>query len=130
MTEQLREKIKKSANKIDDLLNFVKIAQKIPNKALRWIVSAFELVDGTLFKLALQEVADILPEKALPVMEGFLDAFNAEDYLLLVDSAGEFLAELNLVKLTSVSNQKNVYVALLTFMVRLIPQHNEEELPT
>lgn len=122
MNEQLKAKIKTAAEKIDKIVDFSKIAAKIKSKPVRFIVSGFELVDGYVFKVALTEVINLIPEKAHPVVEAWLDAFNAGDYLLLVESTGAFLAELNLIPLVDEDDEKNVYVALLTAIVRLIPQ--------
>jgi hypothetical protein len=122
MNEQLKEKTKKAAEKIDKIFDFAKIASKIKNKPVRFLVAGFELVDGTVFRVALTEVIELIPEKAHPVVEAWLDAFIAGDYLLLVNSTGEFLAQLNLIPLVEEDDEKNVYVALLTAIVRLIPQ--------
>lgn len=122
MTEELKAKIRKAAEKIDKIVDFSKIASKISNKPVRFVVSSFELVDGYVFRVALTEVVGLIPEKAHPVVEAWLDAFIEGDYLLLVDKTGGFLAELNLIPLVEAGDEKNMYVAILTALVRLIPQ--------
>jgi hypothetical protein len=126
MTESLNDKIKVAAVKVDEMVDFRKISGKISNKTVRLFVSMFEIVDGYVFKTAITEVVELIPVKAHPVVEGFLDAFIAEDYLLVVNSAGSFLTELNLIPIVKSDDQKNVYIALLTALVRLIPQMNKE----
>jgi hypothetical protein len=122
MNEQLKTKIREAAEKVDKIVDFAKIASKVKNKPVRILVAGFELVDGTVFRVALTEVIELIPEKAHPVVEAWLDAFIAGDYLLLVESTGGFLAQLNLIPLVEENDEKNVYVALLTAIVRLIPQ--------
>lgn len=122
MTEELKAKIRKAAEKIDKIVDFSKIASKISNKPVRFVVSSFELVDGYVFRVALTEVVGLIPEKAHPVVEAWIDAFLEGDYLLLVDKTGGFLAELNLIPLIEKDDVKNVYIAILTALVRLIPQ--------
>jgi hypothetical protein len=122
MTEQLAKKIKLVADKFDTIVDFNKIASKIENKWIRFIVSAFEVTDKQVFKVILTEVIDLIPDKAHPVVEAWIDAFLAEDYLLLVDASGEFLAQLDLLKFLEYEKERQVYVGLLTFLVKLIPQ--------
>lgn len=122
MNEQLKIKIKAASEKIDALVNFAKIASKIKNKPVRIVVSSFELVDGYVFRVAMTEVIDLIPDKAHPVVEAWLDAFIQGDYILLVDKTGGFLATLNLIPLVETNDEKNMYVAILTALVRLIPQ--------
>lgn len=122
MNEQLREKIKLAAVKLDNFVNFGKIAQKVDHKLVRILINSFEMVDGYVFKIALTQTVELIPETAHPVVEGFLDAFITEDYLQLVDRTGAFLTELNLIPLVTTEDQRNVYIALLTAIVRLIPQ--------
>lgn len=127
MNDQLNKKIKMAAEKVDTLVNFTKIASKIDNKFVRIVVGSFELVDGFVFKTALTQAVELIPEKAHPVVEGFLDAFVSEDYLQLVDRTGAFLTELNLIPVVATEDQRNVYIALLTAIVRLIPQMSQPE---
>lgn len=122
MNEQLKSKVKMASEKIDTIVNFSKIASKIKNKPVRIVVSSFELVDGYVFRVALTEVIDLIPERAHPVVEAWLDAFIQGDYLILVDKTGGFLATLNLIPLVETDDEKNMYVAILTALVRLIPQ--------
>lgn len=122
MAEELSKKIKLASEKLDKIVDFHKIASKIDNKWIRFIVGAFEVADYQIFKVALTEVIDLLPESSYPVVEAWLDAFIAEDYLLLVNASGEFLAQLDLLKFLEYEKEKAVYVAILTFMVKLIPQ--------
>ena len=122
MNESLKAKIKAAAEKLDRIVNLNLIASKISNKPVRFVVSSFELVDGYVFKVALTEVIKLLPEQAHGVVASWLDAFLADDYFLLVNATGEFLAELNLIPFVEDDDEKNVYVALLTALVRLIPR--------
>lgn len=122
MNEQLKVKIKTAAEKLDKIVDFARIAGKIQNKPVRFVVSSFELVDGYVFKVALTEVINLIPDKAHGVVEAWLDAFIGGDWLLLVDSTGGFLSELNLIPFVEDDDEKNIYVALLLAFVRLIPQ--------
>ena len=122
MNEVLRAKVKVGAEKLDKIVDFARIASKISNKPVRFVVSSFELVDGYVFKVALTEVIELIPEKAHGVVEAWLDAFIGGDWLLLVNNTGEFLGQLNLIPFIEDGDEKNVYVALLTALVRLIPQ--------
>lgn len=122
MNEVLRAKVKIGAEKLDKIVDFARIASKISNKPVRFVVSSFELVDGYVFKVALTEVIELIPEKAHGVVEAWLDAFIGGDWLLLVNNTGEFLGQLNLIPFIEDEDEKNVYVALLTALVRLIPQ--------
>lgn len=122
MRENLRMKVKLAAEKLDKIVDFARIASRISNKPVRFVVSSFELVDGYVFKVALTEAIDLIPEEAHVVVEAWLDAFIAGDWLLLVNSTGEFLGQLNLIPFIKDEDEKNVYVALLTALVRLIPQ--------
>lgn len=122
MTNELKAKIKLAAEKVDKIVNFTKIAAKINNKPVRFVVSSFELVDGYVFRVALTEAVELIPDSAHPVVEAWVDAFIEGDYLLLVDKTGGFLAELNLIPLVEENDEKNVFVAILTALVRLIPQ--------
>ena len=122
MNEVLRAKVKTGAEKLDKIVDFARIASKISNKPVRFVVSSFELVDGYVFKVALTEVIELIPEKAHGVVEAWLDAFIGGDWLLLVNNTGEFLGQLNLIPFIEDEDEKNVYVALLTALVRLIPQ--------
>lgn len=122
MNESLKAKIKAAAEKLDRIVNLNLIASKISNKPVRFVVSSFELVDGYVFKVALTEVIKLIPEQGHGVVESWLDAFLADDYFLLVNATGEFLAELNLIPFIEDDDEKNVYVALLTALVRLIPR--------
>lgn len=107
---------------MDKIVDFARIASRISNKPVRFVVSSFELVDGYVFKVALTEAIELIPEDAHGVIEAWLDAFIAGDWLLLVNSTGEFLGQLNLIPFIEDEDEKNVYVALLTALVRLIPQ--------
>ena len=122
MRENLRMKVKLAAEKLDKIVDFARIASRISNKPVRFVVSSFELVDGYVFKVALTEAIELIPEEAHGVVEAWLDAFIAGDWLLLVNSTGEFLGQLNLIPFIKDEDEKNVYVALLTALVRLIPQ--------
>ncbi len=122
MTEVLNNKIQTAAKKIDDLIVWSRIASKIKNKPTKVLVSSFELVDGYLFKTAIREIIELVPENAYPVVEAWLDAFIEEEYQVLVDATAGFLAELNLIPVIETADEKNVYVAILTAVVRLIPQ--------
>jgi hypothetical protein len=122
MNELLRAKVKNGAEKLDKIVDFARIASRISNKPVRFVVSSFELVDGYVFKVALTEAIELIPEEAHGVVEAWLDAFIAGDWLLLVNSTGEFLGQLNLIPFIEDEDEKNVYVALLTALVRLIPQ--------
>lgn len=122
MTEELKSKIKLASEKLDKIVDFGKIASKINSKPVKFVVASFELVDGYVFKTALTEVVELVPDEALPVVEAWLDAWNEGDYYLLVDATGAFLANLNLIPYIEEEDEKNVYVALLTALVRLIPQ--------
>lgn len=84
----LDEKINLAAAKIDGIIDFSQLSQKISHKVIRVLVGFIEAVDKQIFKVCLSEVVDALPEKAMPVVESWLDAFNQEDYLLLVDATG------------------------------------------
>ena len=122
MTEQMNQKIKMAAGKLDKIVDFARIASRINNKPVRFVVSGFELVDGYVFKVALTEVIELIPDEAHGVVESWLDAFINGDWFLLVDSTGGFLAQLNLIPFIEDDDEKNVYIALLTALVRLIPQ--------
>ena len=122
MNEVLQEKIKVAAEKIDKIVNFTKIATKVKNKPVRVVVASFELVDGYVFKVALTEVIKLIPEEGHKVVEAWLDAFIAGDWLLLVNSTGAFMGQLNLIPFIDDDDETNMYVALLTALVRLIPQ--------
>ena len=122
MNELLRAKVKKAAEKLDKIVDFARIASRISNKPVRFVVSSFEFVDGYVFKVALTEAIELIPDKAHGVVEAWLDAFIAGDWLLLVNSTGAFLSELNLIPFIDNDDEKNVYIALLTALVRLIPQ--------
>lgn len=122
MNEVLQEKIKVAAEKIDKIVNFTKIAAKVKNKPVRVVVASFELVDGYVFKVALTEVIKLIPEEGHKVVEAWLDAFIAGDRLLLVNSTGAFMGQLNLIPFIDDDDETNMYVALLTALVRLIPQ--------
>jgi hypothetical protein len=122
MRENLRMKVKLAAEKLDKIVDFARIASRISNKPVRFVVSSFELVDGYVFKVALTEAIELIPEEAHGVIEAWLDAFIAGDWLLLVNSTGEFLGQLNLIPFIEDDDEKNVYIALLTALVRLIPQ--------
>lgn len=122
MNEQLKMKIKTGAEKLDKIVDFARIASRISNKPVRFVVSSFELVDGYVFKVALTEVIELIPEKAHGVVEAWLDAFIEGDWFLLVNNTGDFLGQLNLIPFMADEDEKNVYVALLTALVRLIPQ--------
>lgn len=111
-----------ASEKLDKIVNFSRIAEKINNKAVRFIVSAFEIVDYQIFKVSLTEIIELIPEEAHGVVESWLDAFIAEDYFLLVDSTGGFLAQLDLIKIVDNEDEKAVYVAILSALVRLIPK--------
>lgn len=121
MTEQMRAKIKLAAEKLDKVIDFKKLADKISNKWVRFLVGAFEVADYQVFKVMLTEVVDIIPESAHPVVEAWLEAFIAGDYILLVDTTGGFLAELDLVPLVEKEDEKRVYAAILTALVKIIP---------
>lgn len=127
MNEQLKEKIKIAAAKLDKIVDFAKIAGKIQNKPIRFFVAGFELVDGAVFKVAITEVVDIIPDGAHGVVESWLDAFIDGDWLLLVNSTGAFLGQLNLIPFIDEADEVNVYIALLTALVRLIPQVTRPE---
>lgn len=127
MNEQLKEKIKIAAAKLDKIVDFAKIASKVQNKPVRFVVSSFELVDGYVFKVALTEVIELIPDEAHGVVEAWLDAFIAGDWFLLVNSTGAFLGQLNLIPFIEENDEVNVYVALLTALVRLIPQVTNPE---
>jgi hypothetical protein len=122
MTETLKALIKTASEKVDKLVDFGKIASKINNRPVRFVVSGFELIDGYVFKVALTEAVELIPEKAHPVVEAWLKAFIEENYLLLVDNTAGFLAALNLISFVDENDERNVYVALLTAFVRMIPQ--------
>jgi hypothetical protein len=122
MRENLRMKVKLAAEKLDKIVDFARIASRISNKPVRFVVSSFELVDGYVFKVALNEAIELIPEEGHGVVEAWLDAFIAGDWLLLVNSTGEFLGQLNLIPFIEDDDEKNVYIALLTALVRLIPQ--------
>lgn len=121
MNEELTLKIKKAAEKIDKIVDFGKLASKINSRPVRFVVAGFELVDGYVFKVALTEVVELIPEQAYPVVESWLDAFIEGDYMLLVNNTSGFLAALNLIPLVDENDERNVYIALLTALVRLIP---------
>jgi len=127
MNEALSKKIRLAAEKVDKIIDFSKIAKKINSKPVRFVVSSFELVDGYVFRVALTEAVELIPEKAHPVVEAWLDAFISGDYLLLVDTTGGFLAELNLVPLVETEEEKLVYIALLTALVKMIPPITKPE---
>ena len=127
MNEQLKEKIKIAAAKLDKIVDFAKIASKVQNKPVRFVVSSFELVDGYVFKVALTEVIELIPDEAHGVVEAWLDAFIDGDWFLLVNSTGAFLGQLNLIPFIEENDEVNVYVALLTALVRLIPQVTNPE---
>jgi hypothetical protein len=61
------------------------------------------------------------------VVESWLDAFIDGDWFLLVNSTGAFLGQLNLIPFIDEADEVNVYVALLTALVRLIPQVTRPE---
>lgn len=122
MTEELKNKIKVASAKLDKIVDFAKIAGKINSRPVRFVVASFELVDGYVFKVALTEVIELIPDGAHGVVEAWLDAFIAGDWFLLVNSTGAFLSELNLIPFIEDEDEKNVYIALLTAFVRLIPQ--------
>lgn len=121
MNDSLKKKIKLAGDKLDKIVDFGKIASKVENKAVSFVVRSFELVDGWVFRTALAEVVDLLPDTVEPVIESWIDAFLAEDYLVLVDATGDFLARLNLIPFIEDDDEKNVYVALLSALVKLIP---------
>lgn len=123
----MRETIKTTAEKIDSLVDWRKISSKIENKWVRFFVAALETVDGQIFKVCLTEIVDALPEQALPVAQSWMESFIAEDYLLLVDSTGAFLAELDLLKFLPEEKEKEVYKALLTMLVKLVPPLTQPE---
>lgn len=127
MNEQLKEKIKIAAAKLDKIVDFAKIASKVQNKPVRFVVSSFELVDGYVFKVAITEVIELIPDEAHGVVEAWLDAFIDGDWFLLVNSTGAFLGQLNLIPFIEENDEVNVYVALLTALVRLIPQVTNPE---
>jgi hypothetical protein len=70
----------------------------------------------------LTEAIELIPDEAHGVVEAWLDAFIVGDWFLLVNSTGAFLSELNLIPFIDNDDEKNVYIALLTALVRLIPQ--------
>lgn len=122
MNQELKNKIAVASEVIDKIVDFTKIASKIQNKPVKLVVSMFEVVDGYVFKTALTEVVNYVPEKFHPVVGAYLDAFIAKDYLLVVDKTAEMLTALNLIPLVEADDEKRVYTAILIALVRLIPQ--------
>lgn len=124
MEKELEKKIEEAGKVIDGFVDFNAIGAKVSNKAVRLILSSFELVDGYVFKVALKEVVQLIPEKNHPIVSAYLDALIQKDYLIVVDKTADMLTALNLIPLVDEDDEKRLYTAILIALVRLIPVKN------
>lgn len=122
MNQETKNNIANASEVIDKIVDFTKIAAKINSKPVKLVVSMFEVVDGYVFKTALTEVVERIPEQYHPMVNAYLQAFIAKDYLLVVDKTADMLTSLNLIPLVDADDEDRVYTAILIALVRLIPQ--------
>lgn len=85
----MKEKIKKSSEKIDLKIDFTEMSKKVKNVFLRGLVASVEMFDGTIVNYALTELIDLVPEEKKYIVEKYLDAIINEDWKLVCDATAD-----------------------------------------
>lgn len=85
-------KISQVSKIIDDELDFVQISKsKVKNIAVKGLVASIEMFDGSLIEMALTELFSIVPEDKKWIVDKYLDAIIAKNWMVVVDTTTDVL---------------------------------------
>jgi len=123
----MKEKINKVGNIIDDLVDFPKLAKNMKSKILKVAFGSIEMFDGWAFKTALTELIDLVPDKFHPMVEAYLDAVIAKDYVTVKETTADVLNILIDIPKMDEQEEKAVYVAVLSAIMSVVPMLLKKE---
>lgn len=116
----MEEKIKKVAVIIDDKIDFVDISKKIKNVVVKGVVGSIEMFDGKIFEVGLNELIDLVPEDKKWIVEKYLDAILANNWLAVSDTTADVINVFVDVPGASEEQEKTAYASVLVLMMMFI----------
>lgn len=110
-------KIEKAAQIFDDKIDFVHVSKGIKNVIVKGVIASVEMFDGTLFKIALTELIDLVPEDKKWIVEKYLDAIIANNWLVVTDTTADVINVFVDVPGANEEQEKTAYASVLVLMV-------------
>nr|WP_320022076.1 hypothetical protein [uncultured Draconibacterium sp.] len=87
----MKEKIKQVAEIIDERVDFREMSKPIKNVFVKGLVASVELFDGTVIEFGLNELIDLVPDDKKWIVEKYLDAVIAKDWIAVADTTGDVI---------------------------------------
>jgi hypothetical protein len=116
----MKEKIKKVADIIDDQIDFVEISKKVKNVLVRGLVASIEMFDGKIFEISLSELIDLVPDEKKWVVEKYLDAIIAKDWIMVTDTTADVINMFVDIPGATEDQEKDAYAAALVVILMFI----------
>jgi hypothetical protein len=113
-------KIEEVAKIIDDKIDFVDISKGIKNVIVKGVVASVEMFDGTIFEMGLKELIDLVPENKKWIVEKYLDAVIANNWLAVKDTTADVINVFVDIPGANEDEEKEAYASMLVLMFMFI----------
>lgn len=114
------DKIKQVAKIFDDKVDFVEYSKKIKNVIFKGAVASIEMFDGKLFEIALNELIGLVPDNKKWIVEKYLDAVIANDWIIVTDTTADVINVFVDVPGATEEQEKDAYAGILVLMLMFI----------
>ncbi len=113
-------KIEKVAQIIDERIDFVDVSKSIKNVIGKGFVASIEMFDGTIFKLGLTELISLVPDNKKWIVEEYLDAIIANNWLAVTDTTADVINVFVDIPGANEEQEKTAYASVLVLMLMFI----------
>ncbi len=118
--EIMEAKIKKVSEIIDEKVDFKAISRNIKNIFVRGLVASIEMYDGKLFNIALKELIHHVPEDKHWIVEAYLDAIIAQNWIVVTDTTADVINVFVDIPGASEEQEKEAYASVLVLILMFL----------
>lgn len=126
--EIMEEKIKAVAKIIDDELDFREISKNMKNVFVRGLVASIEMFDGKVFSIALKEIIHLVPVDKRWIVEHYLDAILAKNWIVVTDTTAEVINVFVDVPGATEEQERDAYASVLVLILMFIQYKTKRKL--
>ncbi len=116
----MEEKIKKVAEILDEKIDFVGISKNVKNVIVRGVVASIEMFDGKIFEIGLTELIGLVPDDKKWIVEKYLDAVIAKDWMIVADTTADVINVFVDVPGATEDQEKDAYAAVLVLVLMFV----------
>ena len=116
----MEEKIKKVAEILDEKIDFVGFSKNVKNVIVRGVVASIELFDGKIFEIGLRELIGLVPDDKKWIVEKYLDAVIAKDWMIVADTTADVINVFADVPGATEDQEKDAYAAVLVLVLMFV----------